>query len=206
MAKSKKKQKKAIKKRPKLSDYQACADWIGDCYEQAQKDWKQAQTDLKEAKSLSARTMKPGDSRANLQLRLRLAQFNLTPSLRPSNILMTEVYRLIRAYRRKEMVRKLEKFIVVRDGRPSNVRSWNNPYHVGFHLIFGPKGKKVSNQNRSKYAQMLEHACYHEVPAELLVGFLHQVGSYDLIRQKQKGRIIEPGFEKLIDKAHRGKA
>ncbi len=188
-------------KPPKSSDFQACADWIRDRYIEAQLDWVKAKDDLRDIKSFSYRKSRRKSNPMTKKRDQFVVEQKLMPSKRASKILMHDVYRLIRSYRRAGKMKKLEKFIVKRDGRPVNVQAWDNPYYLGFLLVFGLRSKEISNQNRSKYGQMLSYACLHEVPPRFLIGFLLQAGSYEVIRNKQKQNFIEEGFEKLVNNA-----
>lgn len=60
-----------------------------------------------------------------------------------------------------------------------------NPFFWGFLLVFADD-ESLARSDRSKFAAELLYAYKHDVPAELLVGFIYQVGGYARIRQKLK--------------------
>lgn len=57
----------------------------------------------------------------------------------------------------------------------------------------------ISRQERSLMAQELEYAHRHDVPPELLCGFLYQSGSRSSISKKLASGYVEPAFAGALD-------
>lgn len=66
----------------------------------------------------------------------------------------------------------------------------DNPFFWGFLLVFADD-ECVGRSERSKFAAELLYAHKHGVPAELLIGFIYQVGGYSRIQKKLKAGEME---------------
>lgn len=60
-----------------------------------------------------------------------------------------------------------------------------NPFFWGFLLVFGDDSC-LTRGDRSKFSTELLYARMHDVPAELLIGFIYQAGGYARISQQMK--------------------
>lgn len=102
----------------------------------------------------------------------------------PNGYLKREVYRLVRRCIAKQAVDLLRE-LVQKDDSPPRPTAYNeqDPFYWGFMFVCG-MDKRVSRQARWRFANELLYAHKHNVPPELLVGFIYQIGKSDGLRER----------------------
>lgn len=127
------------------------------------------------------------------------------PSLAPIPWLSTTAYVVVGAMLDQGLEELLKKRIGDRIHHLPGPRTDLNPFQLGLMALFvdyseakkagTPQAKRP--QTRERIGKELWYAYRHYVPAEFLLGFLHQVRSPGLERRSVAGE-IEPGFEEWI--------
>jgi hypothetical protein len=79
-------------------------------------------------------------------------------------------------------------------GLTSKVRLDENPFHYGLLAMF-VDDTILTRHDRSLFAHQMLYAYRHQVPPELLIGFIYQCGSSSELRRKVKAGVVEAGFE-----------
>ena len=107
------------------------------------------------------------------------------PYDKPNGYLKREVYRLVCDCIADRKVRALQRKVATNDSSPRpSAHNEENPFYWGLLAVCGINDPRVSRNNRSKFANELLYAHKHKVPADLLVGFIYQIGSSDGLRQR----------------------
>lgn len=106
------------------------------------------------------------------------------PYDKPNGYLKREVYRLVRRCIAGGALETLKR-IVAHDDSSSRPSAHNqvDPFYWGFMMVCG-MDDRIRRQDRWKFANELLYAHRHDVPPELLVGFIYQIGSSDGLREK----------------------
>lgn len=113
----------------------------------------------------------------------------------PNGYLKREVYRLVRRCIAKQAVKLLQE-LVAKDDSSSRPTAYNeqDPFYWGFMFVCG-MDKRVSRQARWKFANELLYAHKHNVPPELLVGFIYQIGRSDKLRERLRNGQMEEWYK-----------
>lgn len=98
----------------------------------------------------------------------------------PASVFKRSVYGYYRRLRRAELMGALQEYI-----RDTDRARWNGPDETPafwvLRLAAQPKESAAQRQRRRRLAFALELASLNKVRPELLIGFLHEVGSSELI-------------------------
>lgn len=98
----------------------------------------------------------------------------------PASVFKRSVYGYYRQLQRAELMKDLEEWI-----RDTDRGRWNGPEETPafwvLRLAAQPKETAAQRQRRRRLALALELASFNKVRPELLIGFLHEVGSTEAI-------------------------
>ena len=109
--------------------------------------------------------------------------------------LKREVYRLVRRCITKQVVDLLRELVAKDDSSPRpTAYNEQDPFYWGFMFVCG-MDKRVSRQARWRFANELLYAHKHNVPPELLVGFIYQIGKSDGLRERLRNGHMEEWWE-----------
>lgn len=119
----------------------------------------------------------------------------VTPYDRPNGYLKREVYRLVRRCIDKQAVNLLRE-LVAKDESSPRPTAYNeqDPFYWGFMFVCG-MDKRVSRQDRWRFSNELQYAHKHNVPPELLVGFVYQIGRSDKLRERLRNGQMEEWYK-----------
>jgi hypothetical protein len=143
------------------------------------KEWKNAQAaKLNDAKGRSTR---PASS----------------PSKEPLSILKRRVYGAVRTCWKSDALEILRK-CAVESGMPEKTKiacrimpdGIENPYYLGLALVTA-KIPDFKPHYRSRFPREMLFAHMHDVPPDLLIGFLYQIGSSDQISRRLQNKEYE---------------
>lgn len=117
-----------------------------------------------------------------------------SPQESATGLLKRKAYELVLHYISLGDVRTFERAVRA-EGRQLPAKPiGDNPFHFGLLALF-PDTQDFSRQDRHLFGVQMLYACRHNVPPQLLVGFIYQCGSQAEIRRKADRHTIEPGFE-----------
>ena len=110
------------------------------------------------------------------------------------NFLRREVYALgTRILNTSSEPWSADKFLALMDRTTTRPAALENVFHALFFLLYeGEEG--FSRQERSLMGRELEYAYRHNIPAELLAGFLYQSTDRKRLGQRLRERFVEPAF------------
>jgi len=109
--------------------------------------------------------------------------------------LKREVYRLVRRCIAKQAVDLLQELVAKDDSSPKpTAYNEQDPFYWGFMFVCG-MDKRVSRQARWRFANELLYAHKHNVPPELLVGFIYQIGKSDGLRERLRTGQMEEWWD-----------
>lgn len=117
----------------------------------------------------------------------------------PLSIIKVEVYRYIAPYRKSKELKVLKKTLIDKMETKIKVKLEENPFFWAFRSLENEKDKRITSKFHpmiSELALQLRYAHIHGVPAELLIGFLHQVGGKKGIYDKLDRGARETWFKK----------
>ena len=132
------------------------------------------------------------ERRLKTQAELGVRDAPIPPYDTPNSYLKREVYRLVRHCIAKQAVDLLQELVAKDDSSPRpTAHNEQDPFYWGFMFVCG-MDKRVSRQARWRFANELLYAHKHNVPPELLVGFIYQIGKSDGLRERlHTGRMEE---------------
>lgn len=115
----------------------------------------------------------------------------ITPYDKPNGYLKRAVYQLVRDCIDNGAVELLQRFAEDTEYplRPSP-HNQNNPFYWGIMAVC-MDDNRISRNNRSKFANELLYAHKHNVPSNLLVGFIYQIGTSEGLRARLLNRKME---------------
>ena len=113
------------------------------------------------------------------------------PYMKKINIILRYAYRLgNRANKNAKLLdhlkRDLNKLDIAIRGKTDA-----NSYVGAIRLLANKSTHTISKSQIYKYADSLNYAAKHKVPAQWLIGFVYQAGGYDILDQKIKGNRME---------------
>ena len=117
-----------------------------------------------------------------------------SPMHRHNNFAQFATFVFTSRYLERHGVEKLMK-VVIRETGISEKRAAavaENPFKLGFMLLFGSGTKLITPQELSKWSVHLHYAHLHKVRPEFLIGFIFQEGSYSKIK---------PNYDRLISRS-----
>lgn len=127
--------------------------------------------------------------------RLSASGEGTSPQMSRNGRLKREIYALVRHFLAQDHGNVIKE-IVEDDGRaPANGPAFeDNPFHWGLLSLFEARGDGLSRGDRYLFARQMLYAHKHDVPPNLLVGFIYQSGKPQDIAQKLLAGTFEPGF------------
>ena len=114
----------------------------------------------------------------------RRNQPDLPPYEQEDNYWKREIYRFVCQHLDQEAGKYLD--LVLQEGEvpPKGPRFKDNPFHLAIYATKDQLAAKDQRWKVSRYGKQLVYARRHRVPAELLIGFLHQTGTPDQVCSK----------------------
>jgi len=102
----------------------------------------------------------------------------------PNGYLKREVYRLVRHCIATQTVETLQALVADDDCSPRpTAYNKQDPFYWGLMFVFG-MDRRVCRKTRERFANELLYAHKHNVPPELLVGFIYQIGNSNGLRKR----------------------
>ncbi|MEP4529538.1 MAG: hypothetical protein ABJ050_19660 [Paracoccaceae bacterium] len=111
------------------------------------------------------------------------------PDDKVNSKLKRAVYKIVRDCIKADLVHVLKESVEFQFGDKSQVKpspsNAENPFYWGLTAVCGTD-EKLARSNKSRFSQELIYAHLHDVPPELLIGFIYQIGSSDDIGRRLK--------------------
>lgn len=120
------------------------------------------------------------------------------PIQRRSNFAQIATYVFTTRYLKKHGMEKLTKLVHQKAGisKARIPATAQNPFKLGFMLLFGTGARVISPQDLSKWSVNLHYAYLHNTPPDYLIGYIFQEGSYSKIKPKYDLLISGPATNK----------
>jgi hypothetical protein len=135
------------------------------------------------------------ERRLKTQDKLGVRDKRAPPYDTPNGFLKREVYRLVRRCINKQAVNLLRELVAKDDSSPRpTAYNEQDPFYWGFMFVCG-MDKRVSRQDRWRFSNELQYAHKHNVPPELLVGFIYQIGKSDWLRERLRNGQMEEWWD-----------
>ena len=135
------------------------------------------------------------EKRHNTHPESHLRQALTKPYNKPNSFLKREVYRLVRHCLTRRSVDLLQMLVTSDESSPRpSKHNEQDPFYWGFMFVCG-MDKRVSPQTRGKFANELLYAHKHDVPPDLLTGFIYQIGKSDGLRERLLKGEMEEWYE-----------
>jgi hypothetical protein len=127
----------------------------------------------------------------SVELEGRVSTKGRSPTETWTNHLIREAYRLVRELRgRRRGV--LESVLLYKIASPGLRAERRSVFSLNFEALGREANLNLTKQRRSDYSQALEYADKHDIPPELLLGFITQVGGIKAACEKLgEGRMEE---------------
>jgi len=143
------------------------------------------------------------EKRLRTQAQPGARQSPVSPYDKPNGYMKREVYRLVRSCLSRNAIDILQALVTEDDSllRPTTYND-QDPFYWGFIFVCG-MDKRISRQNRWRFANELLYAHKHNVPPKLLVGFIYQIGKSDGLRDRLLGDEMEEWYNDAAEKTKR---
>lgn len=114
----------------------------------------------------------------------------VSPNNALESVIKRGIYRLVNEINIKSQARSFERVLEAEIEGAFTSRFSENPYYWALRALSDGGEVEVKKSVISRYAQQLLYASKHNVPADLVIGFIYQVGGIQRIRTKlRKGEL-----------------